>query len=158
MANSRQFSMRGDRKYEDKVSMLAFTAMDYQLEDSNWYKIMENISNGHIPNIVSEADFKTIIAKPGVIGSHLNPNGGNNVGNVTIVKANNHDPKVFEKWEDLSKHIALKTFTDDNGDSLFSTIFRNFQIKELEKVNSLEELIKEKSNYYDWLCRTNDDI
>lgn len=158
MANSRQFSMRGDRKYEDKISMLAFTAMETELEDSNWFKIMENISNGCIPNIISEADFKTIIGKPGVIGSHLNPKGGNNVGNVTIVKANNHDPKIFEDWEELSKHIALKTFTDDNGDSLFSTIFRNFQMKELEKVNSLEELIKEKPNYYDWLCRTKDDI
>lgn len=158
MAMSRQFGMRADRKYEDKVSLLAFTAMENQLEDSNWFKIMENISNGKIPNIISEADFKAIIAKPGVIGSHLNPKGGNNVGNVTIVKANNHDPKVFEEWEELSKHIGLKTFTDNNGDSLFSTIFRNFQMKELEKVNSLEELIKEKPNYYDWLCRTKDDI
>ena len=158
MSSSRQFSMRGDRKYGDKVSLLAFAAMDNQLEDSNWFKIMENISNGKIPNIISEADFKSIIAKPGVIGSHLNPKGGNNVGNVTIVKANNHDPKIFEDWEELSKHIALKTFTDNNGDSLFSTIFRNFQMKELEKVNSLEELIKEKPNYYDWLCRTKDDI
>lgn len=158
MAMARQFGMRGDRKYEDKVSLLAFTAMENQLEDSNWFKIMENISNGKIPNIISEADFKAIIAKPGVIGSHLNPKGGNNVGNVTIVKANNHDPKVFEEWEELSKHIGLQTFTDNNGDSLFSTIFRNFQMKELEKVNSLEELIKEKPNYYDWLCRTKDDI
>lgn len=157
MAYSRQFSMRGDRKYEDKISMLAFTAMENQLEDSNWFKIMENISNGNIPNIISEAEFQTILTKQSAIGSHLNPKGGNNVGNVTLVKANNYDPKVFEEWEELSKHIAQKTFTDKDGNSLFSTIFRNFQMKELEKVTSLENLIKEKRNYYDWLCRIYDD-
>jgi hypothetical protein len=157
MANSRQFSMRGDRKYEDKVSMLAFTAMDYQLEDSNWFKIMENISNGKIPNIISEADFKTIIAKPGVIGSHLNPKGGNNVGNVTIVKANNHDPKVFEEWEQLSKHIALKTYTDKNGNSLFSKIMYKYSMEKLSKYASMVELIVQNPNLYNYIWQTNDD-
>jgi hypothetical protein len=157
MANSRQFSMRGDRKYGDKVSMLAFTAMDYQLEDSNWFKIMENISNGKIPNIISEADFKTIIAKQGVIGSHLNPKGGNNVGNVTIVKANNHDPKVFEEWVELSKHIALKTFTDKNGESLFSKIMYKYSIEKLNKYKSMIDLIHNNYNLYNYIWQTNDE-
>jgi len=146
MASSRQFSMRGDRKYEDKVSLLAFSAMDDQLEDSNWFKIMENISNGKIPNIISEADFKTIIAKPGVIGSYLNPKGGNNVGNVTIVKANNHDPKVFEEWEKLGKHIALRKYTDGDGNSLFGKIFERYNLeKDCKQYDSLEKLIKNDS-------------
>jgi hypothetical protein len=157
MASSRQFSMRGDRKYEDKVSLLAFAAMDNQLDDSNWFKIMENISNGKIPNIVSEADFKTIIAKPGVIGSHLNPKGGNNVGNVTIVKANNHDPKVFEEWEQLSKHIALKTYTDKNGNSLFSKIMYKYSMEKLSKYTSMVELIIQNPNLYNYIWQTNDD-
>lgn len=157
MASSRQFSMRGDRKYEDKVSLLAFAAMDNQLEDSNWFKIMENISNGKIPNIISEADFKTIIAKPGVIGSHLNPKGGNNVGNVTIVKANNHDPKVFEEWEQLSKHIALKTYTDKNGNSLFSKIMYKYSMEKLNKYTSMIELIVQNVNLYNYIWQTNDD-
>ena len=157
MSSSRQFSMRGDRKHGDKVSLLAFAAMDNQLEDSNWFKIMENISNGKIPNIISEADFKTIIAQTGVIGSHLNPKGGNNVGNVTIVKANNHDPKVFEEWEQLSKHIALKTYTDKNGESLFSKIMYKYSIEKLNKYKSMINLINNNPNLYNYIWQTNDD-
>ena len=157
MASSRQFSMRGDRKYEDKVSMLAFAAMDNQLDDSNWFKIMENISNGKIPNIISEADFKTIIAKPGVIGSYLNPKGGSNVGNVTIVKSNNYDPKVFEQWEELSKHIALKTFTDKSGNSLFSKIMHKYSMEKLSNYTSMIDLIVQNLNLYNYIWQTNDE-
>lgn len=157
MANSRQFSMRGDRKYGDKVSMLAFTAMENQLEDSNWFKIMENISNGKIPNIISEADFKASISKNNVIGSHLNPKGGNNVGNITLIKANNHDPKVFEEWETLSKHIAVRTYTDKSGESLFSRIMHKYSIEKLDNYSSMVDLIKNNVNLYKYIWHTNTD-
>lgn len=131
---ARQFSMRGDRVYEDKVSLLAFVAIEkpvyvdsiQSFRDSIWFESLENISNGSIPNIVSESEFRERVTRE-VIGSNRNPNDGANVGNITVVRSTNNDPIFFENWETLSQNISARTFTDNFGNSRFSDIINFLQ-------------------------------
>lgn len=135
---ARQFSMRGDRVYEDKVSLLAFVAIETNLQDSIWYEALENISNGEIPNIVSESEFRQLVDRE-VVGSNRNPNDGSNVGNITVVRSTNNDPIVFEKWETLSNHISAWSYTDSHGNSRFSDIVSfliKYTLEECEKITS----------------------
>ena len=126
---ARQFSMRGDRRYEDKVSLLAFIAIERAIyadsiqsfRDSVWFECLENIANGEIPNIISEAEFRERNTRE-VIGSNRNPSDGSNVGNLTVVRSTNNDPILFENWETLSNHISARTYTDSFGNSRFSDI------------------------------------
>lgn len=124
---SRQFSMRGDRRYEDKVSTLAVVELEDRLEDSIWFESMQNIANGEIPRIVSDAEFAE--ENQTAIGSTRNPNGGNRVGNVTVVTNSNNDPILLGKWQELANMIGTRTYTDENGNSRFSEIANQFKNK-----------------------------
>jgi len=117
---SRQFSMRGDRRYEEKVSTLAIVELEDRLEDSIWYESMENIANGEIPRIISESQFAE--ENQTAIGSNRNPNGGSRVGNVTVVNSPNNDPIFLGKWTALANMIGTRTYTDSNGNSRFTKI------------------------------------
>lgn len=153
---SRQVSMRGDRIYGDnKVSLLAFVELESKIQDNIWYKACENISNGNVPNIISESEFQDLINNT-TIGSRINPVDGETVNtqtNVTLIRPRNYDPILFAKWEDLTNAIAGQTYTDAEGNSRFSRIveslrgFRgtNFTVRVLEELNSLSETIKDKS-------------
>ena len=122
---SRQVSMRGDRVYgEDKLSILSFVEFENKLEDNIWFRACENISNGLIPNIISDSAFREQLEN-NTIGSHVTPNGGTNVtANVTIIRQIDHDPILFANWEDVGTAIATHKYTDKNGNSLFSKIAR----------------------------------
>lgn len=122
---SRQVSMRGDRIYGDnKVSLLAFVELESKLEDNIWYRACTNIANGHVPNILSEAEFQQLLNNT-AIGSRINPRDGETVNassNVTLIRPRNYDPILFAKWEDLTNSIATRTFIDEHGNSRFSEI------------------------------------
>ena len=57
-AYARQFGMRGDRVYNDKVTTFAMVIHEDQLEDSPFYETLQMISNGEDLQIVSEAEFR----------------------------------------------------------------------------------------------------
>ena len=104
--------------------LVIITAIDlvWKLEDNVWFRACENISNGHIPNIISDSAFREQLEN-NTIGSHVTPNGGTNVtANVTVVRHTDHDPILFANWVDLSTAIATHKYTDKNGNSRFSKI------------------------------------
>jgi hypothetical protein len=136
---ARQFSMRGDRVYNDKVSLLAFVELESRLQDSIWFEALENIANGEVPNIISEAEFREVISRE-IIGSNRNPSDGRSPGNVTVVRSTNNDPIVFDKWATLASHISSYTYTDSNGSSKFSDIFNGIYYTE-------QKCIEEASNF-----------
>jgi hypothetical protein len=150
-AFSRQFGMRGDRQMEDKVSTLAIIGMEDRLEESIWYESMQNISNGRIPQIVSEAEFQEETGT--ATGSSRNPEGGTRVGNVRVVRGTNSDPVTFEKWMALANYIGTRTYIDANGNTMFSKIARDEYMKirandYIEEVLDLYQEFKDgKMNY-----------
>ena len=157
---------RKDRKpYSGKISWFILPVIQGYDKDSLWYPYIEEMSNGQNLKILSTADLIALNNQSPVGGVTKHPTGGISIGaNVGLIQTKapkgpkNHNPIYFDKHKVLFGAIAIKKFTDDDGNSLFSEIIRNFQMKELEKVNSLESLIKDKPKYYDWLCRTKDDI
>lgn len=139
---SRQVSMRGDRIHGvNKVSLLAFVELESKLQDNIWYRACANIANGHIPNIISEAQFEESVNAINTIGSHVNPNDGANVNsNVTLIRPRNYDPILFAKWEDLTNAIATQTFIDADGNSRFSEIVFNYK---RTRSTAFEDLLNE---------------
>lgn len=131
---SRQVSMRGDRVYgEDKLSLLSFVEFEDKLEDNVWFRACENISNGHIPNIISDSAFREQLEN-NTIGSHVNPNEGTNVTtNVTVVRQIDHDPILFANWVDMTTAIATHKYTDKDGNSRFSKISKEVIEKKAEE-------------------------
>ena len=145
----KQFSMRGDRWGENKTTLLTFVAMEDTLQDNGWFECLENISNGSIPNIISEAEFSETSTLD-VIGPVRNPNDGTNIGNVTLIRSTNNDPILFSKWEELTNHVTAQTYTDNFGNSRFSEIFNlrskyteEFCISEAKKYSRVFTLRKE---------------
>ena len=126
MAYSKQFSMRKDRWVENKVSLLAFTEFEHRLEENIWYSRLESLSNGLSPDIISEAEFATIVDRP-LGGNNRNPNGGTAIPNITIVRSNNHDPIFFANFIELGNQIGTRTYTDENGDTYFSRMKKAFE-------------------------------
>ena len=131
----RQTSMRGDRVWGDKISLLVFVEIESRLHDNIWFRSLNNIANGIIPNIISEAEFRETNPLP-LIGSRTNPRDGEvvNAGtgaNITIVRPRNYDPILFARWEELANSIARRNFIDRDGNSRFSDIVKNNDKKNL---------------------------
>lgn len=124
-AYRKQFLMRKDRlAYMGKLSWFVLPALDCQLEDSVWYEYVEYISNGMPVDIVSEADFINATNNTSnKVGGPNNPIAGTNFGkgNVKLVKS--HDSIYYGDWLKLSQPIALKKYSDGNGNTKFSEIF-----------------------------------
>ena len=141
---ARQFGMRGDRQMEGKVSTLAIVEMEDRLEDSVWYESMQNIANGQIPEIVSEAEFQEETMT--TTGSSRNPVDGNRIGNVRVVRGSNSDPLVFEKWSALANYIGTRTYVDENGNTMFSKIARD----EYLKIKAIDYIDKQMDYYNEY--------
>jgi hypothetical protein len=134
----RQSSMRADRIYYDKISLMVLCEFEERLRDNGWYGIVESISNGHIPNIISASSFDLMNGNEiERIGSFRNPPDGTSLGNITLIRSENHNPILFAQWEALTTAIAARQYTDEYGNSRFSDIVR----RRMEIVK--DEIIKE---------------
>ena len=147
---SRQVSMRGDRVYGDnKVSLLAFVALESKLADTIWFRACTNIANGEIPRIISDSEFKEIIDRT-TIGSRVNPRDGetvNTTSNVILIRPRNYDPIVFAQWEDLTNAIAARTFIDEHGNSRFSEIINGIKLSTRQITEQLLEEYKIENEF-----------
>jgi superfamily II DNA or RNA helicase len=116
-AFARQFGMRGDRRFEGKVTTFALVGDENSLEESDnrFFESLQMISNGEQLNIVSESEFPQ---------QRRRTTGGR--GNITIVRPDRpQQTTIYEKWEEIAKHVAFRSYIDEEtGESLFSKIVR----------------------------------
>ena len=138
-AFKRQFSMRSDRFKGDRSSLLVIVEFASKLRDNMWFAIAENMSNGAIPRIISQAsvfdsdqeqDEDVIdVSVSRTTTSNREIEGGGTITrnpNISIVlPANNRNPIIFESWETLANMIGTRKYTDRNGNSRFSEIAKN---------------------------------
>jgi superfamily II DNA or RNA helicase len=111
-AFARQFGMRGDRQYENKITTFCLIGNENQLEDSPFWESLQMISNGKQLEIVSESE---------IIQPRSRVTGGR--GNITLVRPDRLIPTtIFAKWQEISSHVATRTYIDENGNTLFSQI------------------------------------
>lgn len=121
-----QLSMRGDRWYNDKIGMLAYIAMEDNFQDSPWWAILEESSNGYVPNILSQARFREIVQEDPNnldLGSTRNPVEGEQAtnGNITAIVAD-RDPITSALWRDFINAIGTRKYTVD-GQSTAAAIW-----------------------------------
>jgi hypothetical protein len=155
---------RKDRKpYMGKISWFILPVIQGYDKDSLWYPYIEEMSNGQNLKILSTADLIALNNQSPVGGVTKHPAGGISIGaNVGLIQTKapkgpkNHNPIYFDKHKVLFDAIAIKKFTDDDGNSRFSEIIRNFNLKTIESVNSLEELININEPFYNKLYRDYD--
>lgn len=135
----RQFSMRADRWKGDRSSLLIIVDFESNLTDNTWFHIAQNIANGEIPNIVSDAqirefeemDENTIdlsVGRNQTSDRHID-GGGLLVSaphsNITLrVRrgARNRNPILQGSWLEIATMVATRTLTDKHGNSQFSKI------------------------------------
>ncbi len=135
----RQFNMRADRWKDGRSSLLIIVDFESNLTDNEWFHIAQNIANGEIPNIVSDAqirefeemDENTIDLSVGhnqTSDRHID-GGGLLVSaphsNVTLrVRrgARNRNPILQGSWLEIATMVATRTLTDKYGNSQFSKI------------------------------------
>ena len=111
-AFARQFGMRGDRKYEEKVTTFCLVGAENQLEDSPFWESLQMISNGEQLEIISESEIRQ---------ARQRTTGGR--GNITLVRPDRPIPTtIFAQWEEIAKHVAARNYVDENGNTLFSQI------------------------------------
>ena len=139
-----QLSMRGDRWYDGKIGMLAYIAMEDNFQDSPWWNILEESSNGEVPNIVSQAQFRELVQEDPNnldLGSNRNAAEGEHAtnGNITAIVAD-RDPITSATWRDFINAIGTRRYTVD-GQSTAAAIWGlkgKWDIKE----NVLAEALK----------------
>ena len=109
----RQFGMRSDRVYQDKVSTFALVASESRLEDSPWFESLQMISNGEQLNIVSQAQFRQ--ERESVIGG---------TRNVTLIRPERTErPEIALQWEEIMRLVSTKAYIDEaTGKTRFSEI------------------------------------
>jgi hypothetical protein len=109
----RQFGMRGDRVYYDKVTTFALVASESRLEDSPWFESLQMISNGEQLNIVSSNQFRQ---------EHQTIIGGTR--NVTLIRPERTErPEIALQWEEIMRSVSTKDYIDPaTGKSRFSEI------------------------------------
>lgn len=117
-AYARQFGMRGDRVYDDKITTFAMVIHEDQLEDSPFYETLQMISNGEDLQIVSQAEFRT---------PRRRTVGGRVTGNITMVQGprNNRETsnEVAVVLQEIMSSVAKREFIDPiTGKSRFSEI------------------------------------
>jgi hypothetical protein len=142
---------RKDRKpYSGKISWFILPVIQGYDKDSLWYPYIEEMSNGQNLKILSTADLIALNSQSPVGGVTKHPNGGISIGaNVGLIQTKapkgpkNHNPIYFDKHKVLFGAIAIKKFTDEDGNSLFSEIIRNYNINQLDEFESLEDLFIE---------------
>jgi hypothetical protein len=155
---------RKDRKpYEGKISWFILPVIQGYDKDSLWYPYIEEMSNGQNLKILSTADLIALNNQSPVGGVTKHPSGGISIGaNVGLIQTKapkgpkNHNPIYFDKHKALFGAIAINKFTDEFGNSRFSEIIRNFNLKTIESVNSLEELINTNEPFYNKLYKDYD--
>jgi hypothetical protein len=141
-----------------KLSWFVLPALDCQLEDSVWYEYVEYISNGLPVDIISEADFINPPPPPPppiVVGGPNNPNGGSNVGKGNVKLVKNHDSIYYGEWLKLSQPIALKKYSDGNGNTKFSEIFDEVK-SSINICNNFEnaiDIVTNEPNVWDFIVR-----
>jgi superfamily II DNA or RNA helicase len=109
---ARQFGMRGDRIYGDKVSTFAFVASESRLEDNPWFESLASISNGEEINIISQSQFRE--ERDRVIGGR---------SNITLLRSEPAErPEVALQWEQVSNIVSTKAYLSDDGKAELSKI------------------------------------
>ena len=107
-AYARQFGMRGDRVYDDKVTTFAMVIHQDQLEDSPFYETLQMISNGEDLQIVSEAEFRT---------RRQRTTGGRVTGNITLIQGarNNRENsnEVSVALQEIMSLVANREYVDE---------------------------------------------
>jgi hypothetical protein len=121
-----QFSMRGDRWIYGKIGMLAYVAMEDNFQDSPWWAILEESSNGKVPNIISSSQLRELIVEnPDDInlGSFRNPVEGEQAtnGNITAI-VSDRDPITSALWREHINAIGVRRYTVD-GQSTAAAIW-----------------------------------
>ena len=112
-AFARQFGMRKDRIFEDKISTFALVGDENSLVDNRFYESLQMISNGEQLNIVSASEF---------VEGRMRTIGGR--GNITIVRPEREVPSsIYAQWEEIAKYIATRDYIDEKtGKTRFSEI------------------------------------
>jgi len=146
-AFKRQFSMRSDRFKGDRSSLLVIVEFASKLRDNMWFAIAENMSNGAIPRIISQAnvfdsnqeqDEDVIdVTMSRATTSNREIEGGGTMTrepNISLVltPASNRNPIIFEPFVMLTNMIGTRKYTDKNGNSRFSKISREILEKKAE--------------------------
>ncbi len=109
---ARQFGMRGDRIYGNKVSTFAFVASESRLEDNPWFESLASISNGEEINIISQSQFAE--ERDRVIGGR---------SNITLLRSEPAErPEVALQWEQVCNIVSTKEYLSDDGKAELSKI------------------------------------
>jgi superfamily II DNA or RNA helicase len=109
---ARQFGMRGDRIYGDKISTFAFVASESRLEDNPWFESLASISNGEEINIISQSQFRE--ERDRVIGGR---------SNITLLRSEPVErPEVALQWEQVCNIVSTKAYLSDEGKAELSKI------------------------------------
>lgn len=159
-AFKRQFSMRSDRYKGDRSSLLVIVEFASKLRDNMWFSIAENMSNGEIPRIISQAsvfdsneelDENVIdVSVSRTTTSNREIDGGGTITrspnvNIVLPQANNRNPIIFESWELLANMIGTRKYTDKDGNSRFGEIasLKLSQIRAEKFIDDTIQKIKE---------------
>ena len=109
---ARQFGMRGDRIYGDKISTFAFVASEDRLEDNPWFESLASISNGEEINIISQSQFRE--ERDRVIGGR---------SNITLLRSEPAErPEIALQWEQVCNIVSTKVYLSDDGKAELSKI------------------------------------
>jgi hypothetical protein len=109
---ARQFGMRGDRIYGDKISTFAFVASESRLEDNPWFESLASISNGEEINIISQSQFRE--ERDRVIGGR---------SNIILLRSEPVErPEVALQWEQVCNIVSTKAYLSDEGKAELSKI------------------------------------
>jgi len=131
-AYARQFGMRGDRVYDDKVTTFAMVIHEDQLEDSPFYETLQMISNGEDLQIVSQSEFR----RP-----RRRTVGGRVTGNITMVQGPRSNRETSNEvsvvLQEIMSLVAKREYVDETtGKTKFGEIA-------YDQINYTPELILE---------------